>query len=75
MSSKKQLTDADSRTTDPVRVAATHVDLVKHGDTAAQFYLDKPGLFGPPTAVDIYHCIADLAAQVKELRAALEARP
>lgn len=55
------------------RVAAAHVDLVRHGDSAAQFYIDKPGLFGPLTAVDIYHCIADLASEVKELRDALTA--
>jgi hypothetical protein len=50
----------------------THVDLVKHGDSAAEFYMDKPGLFGPRSAVDLYHCIADLAREIKELRAALE---
>lgn len=51
---------------------SSHVDLVKHGEDAAQFYIDKPGLFGPGAAVDLYHCIADLAREMKALRERLE---
>lgn len=58
-----------SQTTDQ----RSHVDLVKHGEDAAQFYIDKPGLFQPATAVDLYHCIADLARDIRELRSRLDA--
>lgn len=50
-----------------------HGDLVDHCENAAQFYLDKPGLFQPATGIDIYHCLADLAQEVKVLREALAA--
>lgn len=49
------------------------VDLIEHGEKAAQFYMERPGLVQPGTTIDIYQCIADLARQVKELREAVTA--
>lgn len=49
------------------RTTDGRVDLVEHCEKAAQFYIERGGLFGPGTAVDLYQCIADLARQVKEL--------
>lgn len=62
--------NTEAKTTDG-RVAS-HVDLVEHCEKTAQFYCEKPGLVQAATTIDIYHCLADLAQEVKDLRRALE---